>query len=806
MTYIERPGTVDLTGTWALTDVGGEHACDISLPGEDGITALVRAGHLPEPYRGRNEYECRWVCERDWIATRRFTHDGSDVDLVLSEVDTIAEVRIDGRPVGEMRNAFAAHRIPLGPLEAGEHEIAIRFRSPVEAGREVAEGLPFPVPQTKNCPIPFGNLIRKPHCDYGWDWNIALATFGVYGRVALEPAGTPRIDTIRVWQQHRDGAVAVTVAVGAAHAEGESVEIALCGSTAEGVVVDGRAEARLIVEAPDLWWPAGQGAQPLHDLTVTVRGVTATRRIGLRSVELVSAPDAAGRSFGFRVNGRDVFAKGANWIPADALAGRITRDGVRDLLQSAVDANMNMIRVWGGGRYEPDWFYDLCDELGLMVWQDLMFACSLYPSTPDFLSQVADEVAEQVARIQHHACLALWCGDNELVGALTWYDESRADRDRYLVSYDRLNHTIEQALTEADPRANWWPSSPSPGPMSFGDAWHDDSSGDMHFWSVWHENRDFEHYHDVQPRFCSEFGFQSYPSMEVIRTFAGPEDWNIGAPVFESHQKNEGGNERIAATMFRYFRWPERFEDFVWLSQVQQAMAIKTAVTSWRALRPHCMGTLYWQLNDTWPVCSWSSLDHGGVWKVLHHHARHFYAPKTVIAKPKDGQVQLVAVNDDPDAAEFSVTAWALSLDGSIREIATGRAEVGGDASVLAEIDRSALKEGEVLSFGWTAGAAKGGDIYAPRPWKTYDLPDPKARMEVEETDGTFTLALTAEAMAFYLTAEADVPGRWSDNAIHLGPGHTARLTFTPRDPGARPDFTLRHLHSATMAGRRHDT
>ncbi|OWK23788.1 hypothetical protein AJ87_30055 [Rhizobium yanglingense] len=263
---------------------------------------------------------------------------------------------------------------------------------------------------------------------------------------------------------------------------------------------------------------------------------------------------------------------------------------------------MNMIRVWGGGFYEHDWFYDLCDRLGLMVWQDFMFACNLYPSTEDFLDDVALEVDYQVKRLASHPSIALWCGDNELVGALTWFDESKRDRDRYLVSYDRLNRTIEQAMKKAAPGAIWWPSSPASGYLDFGDAWHADGSGDMHYWSVWHENKSFDNYRSVRPRFCSEFGFQSYTSLPVIKTYADKRDLNIASPVMELHQKNAGGNERIAGTMFRYFRFPKDFPNFVYLSQIQQGLAIKTAVEYWRSLKPHCMGTIYWQLNDTWPV------------------------------------------------------------------------------------------------------------------------------------------------------------------------------------------------------------
>jgi beta-mannosidase len=637
-------------------------------------------------------------------------------------------------------------------------------------------------------------MLRKPQCDFGWDWNIALGVFGVWGSIRLEPVG-PRIGDILVSQTHHDGAVNVALTV---HATSEDVTATLCNVTQSAVVVGGVARLVLTIPDPVLWWPSGLGAQVLHDLVVTGGGATATRRIGLRDMALVSEPDAAGRSFGMRVNGHPVFARGANWIPADALHGRIKPQAVRGLLQSAVDANMNMIRVWGGGRYEPDWFYDLCDELGLMVWQDFMFACHLYPSTPDFLAEVGLEVRDVVARIGHHACLALWCGDNELIGALTWFPESRHDRDRYLVNYDRLNRTIETALQDTQPGANWWPSSPSPGPMAFGDAWHDDSSGDMHFWSVWHEGRDFDHYRDVSPRFCSEFGFQSYPSLSAIKTFADPADWNIASPVMESHQKNPGGNARIAETMFRTFRFPVDFPNFVYLSQVQQGVAIKTAVTHWRSLKPHCQGTLYWQLNDTWPVCSWSSLDHGGNWKLLHHMAKDFFAPVTVVAVPKDGSITLKGVNDSPAPVTLTVTARAAAMDGSTRLLAGATVKIPTDAAIpVVTLPPGTLYPGEVLVFDWT-GDAMGSDHHAPKPWKGYDLRPPGLSQTVRQEGAVWKLTLTVKALAPFVAIEADVPGRFSANAIVLLPDAPATITFTPDDGALMPTFTLRDLHSAT--------
>jgi len=790
----------DLTGAWSLRDAKGEHACDFKLPG-DGITALHEAGLIPDPYWGRNEYDLRWICERDWTATRTFDLDDDDAILVLSEVDTVASVTLNGTEIAHLENAFRSYRIPLaGVARKGRNEISVTFHSPVEAGRKKQEAYPFELPWSKNCPIPYGNFLRKPACDFGWDWNIALAPFGIYGEMRIDKAGADRIARLEISQHHENGAVTLDLA---AHVEGAAAEarFEIAGQSLSAPVESGQAHARITITDPDLWWPAGQGDQPLHDLTVTAGQATSHRRIGLRRMELITEPDAAGLGFKFRVNGRDVFAKGANWIPADALPGRITRDAVADLLQSAVDANMNMIRIWGGGRYEPTWFYDLCDEMGLMVWQDFMFACNLYPSDPGFLAEVEAEVEENVARLHHHACLALWCGDNELIGALTWYDVSLKDRDRYLVNYDRLNHAVEKALRRTDRHANWWPSSPSPGPLSFGDAWHDDGSGDMHFWSVWHEGRDFEHYRDVSPRFCSEFGFQSYPSMEAIRRFAGPEDFNIAAPVLESHQKNAGGNARIAETMFRYFRWPEKFEDFVWLSQVQQGLAIKTAVQHWRGLRPHCMGTLIWQLNDTWPVCSWASLDHGGGWKLLHYMARDFFRPVAVVPVPGKDGIELRAVNDTGRGERLKVTAYAAAMDGAARQLADAEIDIADAAMPALTIPRDALAEQEMLTFVWADSSGEvAGDVFAPRPYKTYDLARPDLTHTARQSGENWTLTIRTEALAHFVTAEADCPGRFSLNGFALFPGHPAEITFTPRDAGATPSFVLRDLHTATMA------
>ncbi|MEM9552270.1 MAG: glycoside hydrolase family 2 protein, partial [Pseudomonadota bacterium] len=789
---------LDLSGPWQMRDAAGDYDAEMALPG-DGISALQAAGLIADPYRGRNEYDTRWIAERDWTVSREINLDRIDLDLVLEGIDTVATVHLNGVIVLEAQNAFRTYRVDVSKAgRIGQNLIEIHFPAVTRVAAARQADQPFYVPyHPDNCPIPNGNMLRKPQCDFGWDWNIALAPFGVYGAMRLEVQTPLRVDRLAIDQDHSAGTIRVSVTVHVKGAGTGQIRASLDGQTQRcDAAGAGMYVVAFDIEDPKLWWPAGQGAQPLYNLIVELDGRQHTRRIGLRQIAHLTDTDEIGRQFGFAVNGRPIFARGANWIPADALAGRISQNKTRALLQSAVDANMNMIRVWGGGQYEPDWFYDICDELGLLVWQDFMFACNLYPSDVTFLGEVDAEARETVARLHHHACIALWCGDNELVGALSWYKESRENRDRYLVAYDRLNRTLERALRDTDPQANWWPSSPSRGRLDFGDGWHDDTAGDMHFWSVWHEGRDFDHYRDVHPRFCSEFGFQSYPSMDVIRSFADPRDFNIAAPVIESHQKNAGGNARIAETMVRYFRFPNAFEDFVYLSQVQQALAIKTAVTAWRADKPRCMGMLIWQLNDTWPVCSWSSLDYGGGWKILHHAARRFYAPVTVVARPDDECFAFLGVNDTAEPVDLTVSVQAMAMDGTCRDLAHSTRAVGPDrAESLLSIPSEDLRTGEVLIFDWSApGEHAGSDHFAPVPYKALDLPEPGLRIEIGEN----ALTLSARRPAFFVSVEPSVPGRLSDNGVLVRPGCPATLTFAPDNPAARAQFSLRDLHSAT--------
>lgn len=813
MNAMKRHAPIDLAGLWNLHSADGRHAVPMTVPG-DVHSALQQGGVIADPYFGRNEQDIGWVAETDWVLERSFTLENPEGHwyLDLDQVDTIATVFLNDIRVLEAENCFRRYRPDVsGLLKAGENHIRILFPSSIEEGRKRHAAQPFNVPWLEaNSPIPYGNMLRKPQCHFGWDWNIALAPLGLYGTVSLKRMDSGRIDHVVTRQTHHpDGTVDLSVSVTLfAPAATKAALIVTFDQMQQEIACDLHHGETTVtrtfrLENPSLWWPHGSGEQALYPLSVQLDADRVDRQIGIRQVELLTTPDAAGSRFALKVNGREIFCRGANWIPADALFSRTSPAKTEALLTSAIDANMNMIRVWGGGFYEQDHFYDLCDRLGLMVWQDFMFACNLYPSTQDFLANVRAEVDDQVRRLSSHASIMLWCGDNELVGALAWFDVSRQNRDRYLVSYDRLNRVVEEGLRAAAPDAIWWPSSPASGYLDYGDAWHADGSGDMHFWSVWHENKSFDHYRSVKPRFCSEFGFQSYTSLPVIRGFAGENDLNIASPVMELHQKNKGGNERIAATLFRYFRFPEGFANFVYLSQVQQALAIQTAVDYWRSLKPHCMGTLYWQLNDTWPVASWASLDYGGGWKALHFAARRFFQPVHVMAVPEGDWIRLMAVNDTAEPVELVLCLSTLTLDGKRIALSRETGQCPPDKAVeLARVERRPLSPGSLLAWDFIAtNGMSGAGHHVADTYKALDLqPAGLSKTVSANGDGTFRIEIRARGLALFVMVESDRKGRFSDNLFDLAAGESRVLQFKPETGAADeppPEFRIYDLHSS---------
>ena len=802
--------TLNLTGNWTLRSADGKHTLPALVPG-DNISALLAAKRIPDPYWADNEIRAQWIGRTDWVYERQFRVSQAQfaeqsIFLNCDGLDTLATIFINGRRVTRSENMFVRLRVEVKPfLRAGLNTIRIAIASAEVAAAAEARRLPYPIPHGTN-PVQsmHRNLLRKVQCHSGWDWGPCLMVAGINGSIYLGATSLGRIEYVATTQQHRRNRVTVEIAVEVISPAGgkTGLEVQLGSEQLQQPVTlrpgHNVVRAKVTIRNPKLWWPNGYGAQPLYPLVVRVAGDEVRKRLGLRTLAVVNTEDKRGLSMGFRVNGVEIFAKGANWIPCDALPQRQTRAALDDLLTSAQQAHMNMLRVWGGGQYESDDFYDLCDEKGLLIWHDFMFACALYPATPKFLENVRQEARHQVKRLRNHACLALWCGNNENIGALNWFEESRKNRDRYLVDYDRLNEgVLGQTVDECDPTRTFWPSSPCGGRGDYSDCWHADNRGDMHYWSVWHEGKSLDAYHAVTPRFCSEFGYQSFPSLDTIRQYAPKSQFNVTAPIMEWHQRNVGGNSRITEMFSRYFRLPEGFANFVYLSQVQQALAIKTAVEHWRHLRPTCLGTLYWQLNDNWPVCSWASLDYGGKWKLLHYVAKKFYAPVLVSTyQRKDGRLEVWLTNDQRTPIHGTVVADVRNFAGKlIRRYRLPARVVAGSAKLIRKWNVADLIADPATAFlQLTFNGATNTHFFTE--YKRCELARPRIRIQARNGH---RVILRTDKPAFFVSLNATgIPGEFTDNCLTLLPGQAQTLTFKPKYPvtlaAFRKALTLHHL------------
>ena len=769
---------LDLSGTWHLAKADdAKVSCPIAVPG--GVhSALLKAKLIEDSFWGRNETNNLWVGKSSWMVSRKFKVNGDflakrEIVLRLEDCDTFAKVSVNGKVVGGTADRFQRYPFDVKPcLKAGENEISVLFSSPETVADARRERVNKPFPMSNVVWAKNQALIRKPACHAGWDWGPSVQVIGLCGTVKLLASDKPRIEYIYTTQTFSDDLSHCTLDVFA--------------DLSDGTTVTNRVE----IADPPLWWPNGAGEQKFYTYSVDVNGEKVTRRIGLRKLEVLNertvSPDGKDEfSLVFRVNNRRIFMKGANWIPCSAYENEQTPARYAQILGSAKRANMNMVRVWGGGQYEKDAFYDLCDEMGILIWHDMMFSCAVYPANDWFLSEVRDELSHQLRRLRDHASIAIWCGDNECLGAINWFDETRDDKDFYRGEWMARSKMQGEMVAKYDPTRTYWPSSPCCGPGDFGNAWKDDSKGDMHNWDVWHENAPFSKYKEYHPRFCSEFGFQSFPSMEVAEMFASKEQILSRGPDFEWHQKGNGGNERIRKTLDRYFPRPKDVPSELLLSQFQQAMAIQTAVDAWRGEQPRCMGTLFWQLNDNWPVASWSAIEYGGKWKPLQYLAKRFFAPVRVTLAP-DGMVKVV--NDTDKTYVGAVRAVFFPFDGGKMEIV--------DIGLLRSPPGSAVAAGSIaqrtdaaleLLFLYSLEDSQMGFDASNFPVRAdYKGDLPKAHVKAEVNG--FKVTLTTDKPAFWTWMDVKgIRGEFDDNAVTLVPGIPRTFVFTPYDKTTSP-------------------
>ncbi|MBN1262462.1 MAG: glycoside hydrolase family 2 protein [Anaerolineae bacterium] len=722
-------------------EVGTEKWLPATIPGSVQ-TDLLALGLIPDPFVADNELAIQWVAERDWEYQLTFDlSDWSDslgrfdrIDLVCDGLDTLAEVSFNGETLGKTDNMFRQYRWNVnGRVKPDDNTLTVIFRSTVAYIREKQALFPLKGPTQA---IPGGSHVRKASCQFGWDWGPQLPPTGFWKDVRLEAFETARIEDVHLRQAHTDnGAVTISAVVKLERWTLHALDLMLRVTSPDGVeqranvsVPGGAVEAEMAldVQNPQLWWPNGFGAQPLYDVEIAIFEGDVTRdqktyQLGLRTLELRQEPDDFGASFTFVVNGVPIFAKGANWIPADSFPTRITDRELEYLIRSAADVHMNMLRVWGGGFYEEERFYDLCDQYGILIWQDFAFACSIYPPDEAFFANVRAEALDNVRRLRHRTSLALWCGNNEMEwGWDTWgWNEPQAAHLK--AAYDRMYHQLLPALCAAeDPDTPYWPSSPSSGaPFSSPNGVQ---KGDTHNWEVWHGNQPFRHYRNHPSRFVSEFGFQSLPALDTVRTYAEEADWNMTSYIMEHHQRNDAGNGKIINYLTDHFRLPKDFPALVYLTQILQAECVRTGVEFWRRSRACTSGALYWQLNDCWPVASWASLDYYGRWKALHYAARRFYAPVLLSAEDCGPEVGPQPIKDQSDDGS-RILSWTV-------------AKPGGD--VVEEGQITVSEEGLKSFFG--AGHTP-PETWAPRAtlYVTNDQTEPwdgSVRWSLETLDG----------------------------------------------------------------------
>ena len=805
--------TAEIHSGWQMRQAGWEEFLPASVPGSV-YHDLMQNGKMDDPFWRDNFPKALKRMDHDYEYKTEFAADKallkSDAVLLRFEgIDTVADVFLNGEKLGRTENMHRTFEFEVKDLLKEEgNELRVLLHSPTRFIKEeykhnVADG-------SEEAMVGFANL-RKAHCMFGWDWGPRLPDAGLWRPVKLLGIEKARVDSVYVTQKHEDGKVTLHFDVDADVYDRE----ALMGYTVLITDPDGKetlckgSPEEIVIERPQLWWPNGFGAQPLYTVEVRLyaggKQVDAwKKRIGLRTLTMHIEKDAYGESFAHEVNGVQVFAMGADYIPEDSIFPRINEARTRELLRQCKEAHFNTIRVWGGGYYPDDWFYDACDEMGLMVWQDFLFACAVYNLTDEFEDNIRAEFADNIKRLRHHASLALWCGNNEMemfVERGLWV-KTPIQKSDYVKMYEYI---LPKVLKELDPQTFYWPASPSSGggfddPNGF-------DRGDVHYWDVWHGNVPFTDYRRYYFRYLSEFGFQSFPSVETVKTFALPEDCNPFSYVMEKHQRNNAANGKIMNYLYQTYLYPTSFDAFVYASQLLQADAIRYGVEHFRRNRGRCMGAVYWQLNDCWPVISWASIDYCGRWKALHYAAKRFFRPLTLSCAEEGLLTQDPNINFERYEYEENALKKGMRLCVENETMLSHTVEVTwqlrrADASVIRQGRETVTVEplsskwleyedfadadtfGDYIAYQMTengAPAASGTALFcAP---KHFRFADPQLALRVEGDEIVVTAAAYARSVQIL---NADDTLKLSDNFFDMNAGETRVRILSGQPSGLR--------------------
>lgn len=790
-----------LNGIWNINQRGKEKQYDVKVPGSV-LSALLEAEAIPDPFDGRNEYLVREIFRNDYIFQRDF-HVSEEllkeenIELVCEGLDTLAVIYINDKKVFYAENMHRTWRIPIKEyIEPGINNIRIEFLSVLNFIDNYVYKENKEVKYVAAGAMKGNQLVRKAHSMFGWDWGPQLPDAGIFRDIYLECWTGRRITDIEFLQHHKQAEAELQIktvfSCTGTLCENQKLKVVISDKqTGETVAYKEdnlgsvlQCENTFTVKNPKLWWPNGYGQQPLYEVVISLLDIDENvlqeqkKTIGFRTLEVSREKDSFGKEFAFKINGIKIFAMGANYIPEDCVYSRITKERQDYLLECAKRANFNCVRVWGGGYYPSDTFYELCDEKGIIVWQDLMFACNVYDATESFLENCKKEVEDNVKRLRHHPSLGLWCGNNEIESAWSHWPDFQTETLNLKADYIKLfEHVIPEVMRKNAKDTFFWPSSPSSGGC-FANP-DDENNGDAHYWDVWHGQKPFTDYKKYFFRFCSEFGFQSFPDIKTIESFTKPEDRNIFSRVMESHQKNDAANGKILYYMSENFRYPAKFDDLIYISQVLQGMAVQYGVEHWRRNRGRCMGTLYWQLNDNWPVASWSSIDYFGRWKALQYMATKFYARKTSSLIKDNHNIHLFVENETAEKVKWKAIIRLKDMDCKIisEVIKEGNTEsFCSKEAIEMDLEKFCLNEYDTWEekvFVESSVIFEDGtsthNVEVLLPYKYMALKKPVIEKSAEETKDTFILRLKSNTFAPFIELKfEDADVIFSDNYFHL--------------------------------------
>jgi beta-mannosidase len=836
-----------LTAGWQFREAGSGDWLAATVPGTVH-TDLLAAGKIPDPFYRTNERDLQWIDKKDWEYRTTLDLDGATlghdhIELEFLGLDTFAEVYLNEVQVLKTDNMFRRWTADIkAQAKPGTNTLRVVLRSAVQEGlkRLAANGYPLPAVVDWSEIGGLGDkhvsmFVRKAGYHFGWDWGPRFVTSGIWRPVRLRAWNAARIADFHIVQNSLTPAEARLTAVfevladaaGPAAVEVQSPTDASVRARTSVQLTPGLNTVRLdfTVGKPRLWWTNGLGEAFLYEfsgqITTTHGRDRKTVMTGLRTLKLVQKSDADGTSFLFELNGVPVFMKGANYIPNDSFLPRVSHAKYEHIVRSAAETHMNMLRVWGGGIYENDEFYDLCDRYGILIWQDFMFACTMYPADQAFLDNVREEAIDNVKRLRGHACIALWVGNNEIDtawqndvpnGGWKWKESyTEAQRAQMWATYSAIfHHILPEVVAAHDPERSYWPSSPLAAWDGKDGVKHADlttklQSGDIHSWGVWWAARPFSSYRTFVGRFMSEYGFQSFPELKTIAAFATPGDYDIFSDVLKAHQRSSIGNGTIKTYMERDYKVPKDFRQFLYVGQVLQAEGIKIAMEAHRSKKPFCMGSLFWQINDCWPVASWSSIDYYGRWKAQQYFARKSYAPELVTMSVEDETVKIAVISDRLKDQQATLTLRLMDFHGKVlktikQTLIVMANSVANFTMPVTDVLGDAAANAVLLHANLAAGRVLAEDVLYFASVKDLVLPSAAVKTTVRLIGNETAIAVSSPVLVknLYLNFD-DVDGFFSDNYFDLLPGTTKVVRFKP--DGAKPPQqapTLMHMAEIT--------